>query len=149
MIEDVAHPIPLFGSRTKVLLAEDDDDLRWVLRQVLELDGFQVEDVADGEELLDRIANTLAYDSSPPMPDVVVTDLRMPGFNALTLVETLRYDGWLVPVIVITAFGDPETEERIAALGRARMFHKPLNIDALECAIREATLPLRTSNPKA
>lgn len=125
---------------TRVLLAEDDPNLRFGLSRWLEWGGFEVQSVPDGAALLDRITTTLLDDEpTGDAPDLIVTDLRMPGFNALNLLEGLRQEGWLTPVIVVTAFGDREVQERIAALGRASFLPKPVDLSQFEQLVARAS----------
>ena len=71
------------ASRPKVLLAEDDDELRPVLEKALTRSGFDVSAVPDGSQLLDRIAMCLLGERWEPMPDVIVIDLENPNRDVL------------------------------------------------------------------
>lgn len=126
------------ASRPRVLLAEDDDDLRQVLARTLERGGFEVCAVPNGSELLDRIALCMLGERWEPMPDVIVTDVRLPAFNGLSLMEGLRHEGFSVPVVVMTAFGDDSVRARVAHLGHASYLDKPFEWSALERAVWRA-----------
>ena len=80
-----------------VLIVEDDDSTRQMLRQMLERAGWQVADAASGEAGLERLAAQPA--------DLILLDLTLPGINGLTFAQTLRRsDTWRnIPIIVITA----------------------------------------------
>lgn len=135
--ESARSLIERLGRPPRLLLAEDDDDVRWCLSTVFEIDGFRVAAVANGVEFLEEIASTMLLEKPWLSPDIIVTDIRMPGFNVLNIVEGLRAAGWHTPVMVISAFGDPEVKERVRALG-ADFFEKPLDIDQLERAVMAA-----------
>ncbi len=120
--------------RPRVLLAEDDDDLRSSLAALFERDGFVVSTVRNGFELLEVLADSMVAKPGSA-PDVIVTDVRMPGFNTLNVVVGLRNAGMLTPIIMISAFGDPALRARIARVPRTRFFDKPVDVDQLEEAI--------------
>jgi two-component system response regulator MprA len=121
--------------RGRVLLAEDDADLRVGLARLLRRDGHEVCEVSDGSRLLEQLASWLLDGGRAPA-DVIVTDVRMPGINGLSIVEGLRAGGYEQPIVVISAFGDDEMRERLSRLGRVSFLPKPF--DPLEL---EALLP--------
>lgn len=84
----------------RVLLVDDDDDFRAVVRRQLERAGFQVTEARDGEEALAR--------GRAERPDVIALDLMMPGMNGWTLLRTLNDDPSLcdIPTVVISAVAD-------------------------------------------
>jgi CheY-like chemotaxis protein len=116
-------------ARGRILLAEDDHDLRRVLEELLALAGYEVHAVATGTELLERLAACLSHHERPP--DVMITDIRMPGSNGLSIVDGLLAGGWTRPILVISAFGDDETTARIARLG-VEFMPKPIDPELLE-----------------
>lgn len=119
----------------RILLAEDDADIRAELTRLLELDGHVVYPLKDGLELLDSMSDwILARDPDPPI-DLIITDVRMPGFNGLNIVEGLRANGWTKPIIVISAFGDREMRDRIQAMTDVVFFDKPFDAARFEDAV--------------
>jgi CheY-like chemotaxis protein len=103
---------------TRVLVAEDDPEMRRLVVEALRKDGHDVLEAADGGRLLVRLAE--AFDRDPELNDldVVVSDMRMPVCSGLDLFERLAEARWNVPFILMTAFGDDDTRrraERIAA----------------------------------
>lgn len=126
------------AARPRVLLAEDDDELRPVIEKTLMRAGFEVSAVPNGSELLDRIALCLLGERWEPMPDVIVTDIRLPAFNGLSLIEGLRGEGFRVPVVVMTAFGDHSVRDRVEHLGHATYLDKPFEQRDLEEAVWRA-----------
>jgi CheY-like chemotaxis protein len=123
--------------RPVVLIAEDDDELRWGLERLLEGRGYDVRSFARGDELLERIAFSLLLEDAES-PDLIITDIRLPSFNGLGIVEALRRAGWNTPALVISAFIDEGLHERVQDLGAVTFFPKPLDIDRLLAAAREA-----------
>ena len=118
----------------RVLVAEDNDEMRALLCQAFAKQGYAVEGAADGLELTTML---LARQESGRPPHLLVTDVRMPWSGGLDVVERLRRAGWDTQVIVITAFGDPQTHQRAQAVRAAVVFDKPFAVfDLLAAAAR-------------
>ncbi len=118
-------------SALRVLLAEDDDDLRGALTEFLRGEGLTVVAVADGDAALAHL-----HDVGDAPPDLLVTDVRMPRVNGIELLEGVRARGLGLPVIVMSAFGDGDTRDRALALGATSFLAKPVDINDLQRAIR-------------
>ncbi|ALC14947.1 hypothetical protein DSOUD_0147 [Desulfuromonas soudanensis] len=113
----------------KILLAEDDSDLRELLAFSLFRAGFSVTTCSNGLELLERLEPT-------PTPgekiyDLVLTDLRMPALTGLEVLETLHDLPRRPLFICMTAFGDSATHARARKLGASFTIDKPFDIDRL------------------
>ena len=115
----------------RVLVAEDDDELRWLIARTLRKSGFDVVEASDGATLLDRIGEILLADRALSGLDLIVSDIRMPGLSGLDVLAGLQHSGCNVPVILITAFGDRETHEIAGRLGAVAVVDKPFNMDDL------------------
>jgi len=113
-----------------LLIAEDDPEMRDLLRKVLEKEGFQVSVARDGHEASASI-------SRHPF-DLVVTDMLMPDDGGLELLRSIRQTHPVLPVIIITAFGDWGTYSRALELGAAAFISKPLKMAELIVAIHAA-----------
>jgi CheY-like chemotaxis protein len=149
MIEEVAHNDPEEPTVTKspsrrfrVVLAEDDHDLRRALARLLECDGYDVHTVASGAQLLDYLASWILCEVTRPPADAIVTDVRMPGFNGLSIVEGLRANGWPQPIIVISAFSDEVMRDRVERLGGSALLAKPFEPTDLERTLNDLILRL-------
>jgi DNA-binding NtrC family response regulator len=114
----------------RVLLAEDDDDLRAALQSFLMNEGYDVVAVADGRAALQHLGRVQQRHAGTP--DVLVTDVRMPRANGLELLEGVRALGLELPVIVMSAFGDAGTRERAVELGATEFLDKPIAIPVLQ-----------------
>ena len=119
--------------RPRVLVADDDADMRRLVSRALRRDGCDVVEVVDGEHLHVALTARILQASSPDI-DLLVTDVRMPGRSGLEVVEMLRGSALRVPVIVMTAFGDEETKDRARRAG-AILFDKPFGLDDLRAAV--------------
>jgi CheY-like chemotaxis protein len=115
----------------RVLLAEDDHDVREALVAVLESEGCEVHATKSGSELLERLGGWLLEEDPKPPADIIITDVRMPGFNGLSIVDGLRAYGWPLPVIIISAFADDEMRTKVAGIRAAALMEKPLDMEQL------------------
>lgn len=115
-----------------VYLAEDDLDLREALTAIFIHDGFVVRSAPDGTTLFDWLFRDRSEDSR--LPDVIITDHRMPGYCSLDILDGLAEMQWSIPVIVITAYG-PEVRNLARAHGASVVFEKPFDPDELCFAV--------------
>jgi CheY-like chemotaxis protein len=122
----------------RVLLAEDDDDVRYAIAKGLRQEGHEVVEVPNGDGVKSYIEECVVADAVCPRVHVLVTDLRMPGMTGLGLLSYIQQLGWDLPTIVITAFGDDETRELAQRFGAHAILDKPIDLDALEQAVRSA-----------
>lgn len=120
---------------SRVIVAEDDPEMRRLVVEALRKDGHLVTEAADGGRLLVHIAEAFDRDPALSLVDVIVTDVRMPVCTGLELLERLADARWRVPMILMTAFGDEDTRRRAERLG-AVLFDKPLSLDALREAVK-------------
>ncbi|MBL9038559.1 MAG: response regulator [Archangium sp.] len=118
----------------RILIAEDDDELRQVLQEYLELSGYQVIAVDDGLELADYLG--LANDKASPVvvPDLIVADLSMPGRSSLEVLEQLG-PVTLCPFILISGYADDEIRRRAAKLGVTMVLDKPVDPRVLSSVV--------------
>ncbi|WP_437753824.1 response regulator [Sorangium sp. So ce1389] len=134
----VSEPPPALatGERPfRVLLAEDDRELRRLLATALRRDGYEVLEARDGNHLLELMGESLVSSGGTP-PDLVVSDVRMPGRSGMELLAGLRREDWSTPVVLITAFGDPETHAEAYRLGADAVLDKPLDVDDLRIVVQ-------------
>ncbi|GAB2518454.1 response regulator transcription factor [Lysobacter humi (ex Lee et al. 2017)] len=118
-------------SNPQVLMVEDEEDVAFIVRFLLERHGFGVEHVADGRAALDRIR-------SGPVPDLVLMDLMLPFHDGLELVERLRgTPGWAAaPVLMLTAKSREADIVRALELGADDYVTKPFQPEELLARIR-------------
>ena len=116
--------------RPRVLLAEDDAELRRLLREALHAGGYDVVEVTDGGRLLVRLGQECRSGRPEESFDVMVSDVRMPVCTGLQIVESLRLAHSRIPVILITAFGDDTPRAKAERLG-AVLVDKPFDLDKL------------------
>lgn len=121
----------------KILIIDDNADTRDLTHLHLTTEGFAVVVASDGREGL--------YMAVAEQPDLMITDISMPGVNGIELVKQLSAQPELdnVPILVLTAFGDEEMDKAIRA-GAHRAMSKPVHLDSL---MDEVRLLLAASEP--
>ena len=130
---------PSDSRKIRVLVAEDDQEFRRLLARTLRGEGYEVVETASGVDFLDAFADALLKDADlDSVCDLIVTDVRMPGFSGLSILDGLRSLGCATPAIVVTAFGDDTTREAAKSVG-ALLVDKPFELDEL-CALIERWL---------
>jgi CheY-like chemotaxis protein len=130
-------PLPHAGRRAgSVLLADDDPEMRRMLARALRKWGYSVLEAHDGAHLAALLDTLVLRERDGPLQiDVVVSDVRMPGASGLQSLAHVRRAGGAVPMILMTAFGDPELHLEARQLGAAAVFDKPFDVDDLCTAI--------------
>lgn len=113
-----------------VLLVEDDEDLRLLYTLFLEMKGYEVKSVADGQAAYEVVLEN--------RPDVILTDIAMPRLDGLELLRLVKKEKSLanLPVIVMTAFG----RARLAMakrMGADLTIEKPLDDEELSLALQQ------------
>ncbi len=116
----------------RILVADDDPDLREIVRLTLERDGYDVIEAADGDQALER-----AIDSAPSL---ILLDLIMPGTDGVDTCRRLKSDRRTlsVPVIFISGKGDGQVRARVMQLGADDYLNKPLDPRDLSYRVRMA-----------
>lgn len=118
----------------RVVVADDQDDLRMMLRIHLEMEGHVVSEAADGAQALEAIATD--------NPAIVFLDLRMPGVDGWTVLSSLRATDALdrVTVVAMSANGDFAEQAQALQSGAAAFVRKPYRFDDID-AMLERLLP--------
>jgi CheY-like chemotaxis protein len=108
--------------------------MRSLLSTSLRRRGFEVEECRDGAELKDLLQ---AEAKQERVPSLVISDLRMPGLSGLDVLHWLGSVCPEIPVILITAFGEPQTHRRAKALGAAAVIDKPFDLEDFHAKVAE------------
>ncbi len=121
------------GAGTTVLLVEDEEQLRRVMKDLLEREGYKVAEARDGVQALDQVDRVA--------PDVIILDLNLPGIDGYSVLAQIRSRPATrtIPVVVLTAKGDEDNEVRVFDLGADDFITKPFRARALSARI-EAVL---------
>jgi CheY-like chemotaxis protein len=130
----------------RILLADDDKEMRKLLSQAFQKAGYEVTECSDGVGLLTHLESFLfPKKEMRKYVDLIISDIRMPGFTGMEILEGIQRTRGFPPMILITAFGDEETHNLAERFGAAAMFDKPFDIDDLLDKVRE--LFARTQKP--
>jgi DNA-binding response OmpR family regulator len=121
------------NSRQRIIVAEDDREMRRLIADALTEEGYLIEEAPDGPKLLTQIV-----EAEPPV-DLVISDHRMPVSSGLQVLSGLRYVGWRRPFILLSAFGDDELRSKAVKLD-AIFLAKPFELEALRIIVRAALI---------
>lgn len=124
-----------------VWVVDDDESIRWVLERALRRDGFAVESFPGAAELLDAL-------DEQPLPDVMLSDIRMPGVDGLVLMERVHARAPELPIIIMTAHSDLDAAVAAYKGGAFEYLPKPFDIDAVSPLLRRA-IEARSAMPQA
>lgn len=117
----------------RVLVAEDDDAFRELLLSTLRDAGHGAIELEDGLELSDYLS--LARAKLLPPPDLVLTDLKMPGASGLEVVRKARAAGLTCPIVLLTAFPAPEVFAEAEAIGKITVLGKPIELQEITACV--------------
>lgn len=112
-----------------VWIVDDDESIRWVLEKALEKAGLETRAFKDGQAALDALQHA--------QPDVLITDIRMPGLDGLSLLDKINSSTPELPVIVITAHSDLDSAVSAYQTGAFEYLPKPFDLnDAVDLTKR-------------
>ena len=111
-----------------VLIVEDDAATRRLYKFLLANGGYVVLEAEDGVTALEQLSRNHC--------DLVITDMNMPRMDGMELIQAIRRDYASVYVILITAFGTPDTEKQAMRIGANDYLAKPFDFEELERRVR-------------
>ncbi len=115
-----------------VWVIDDDQSIRWVLEKTLKQAGMQVNVFESADEALDTMrGNALA-------PDAVISDIRMPGSDGLSLLNQMKRSHPDLPVLIMTAFSDLDSTVSAFEAGAFEYIPKPFDVDTVIDQVRRA-----------
>ncbi|MGI9330222.1 MAG: nitrogen regulation protein NR(I) [Gammaproteobacteria bacterium] len=115
-----------------VWVVDDDSSVRWVLDKALQADGMATRCFESPLQLLDNLGSE--------QPDVLITDVRMPGMDGVALMDQLQRLGLSFPVIVMTAHADLDTAVAAYSGGAFEYLPKPFDVDEAITLVRRAAM---------
>ena len=116
----------------KLLLAEDEKDLREALKVILEKNNFSVDAVADGIKAVDYIKYNKEY-------DCIILDIMMPNMDGIEVIKYLRENNYNIPILVLSAKAEVDDKVLGLDLGANDYLVKPFNSAELLARIRVLT----------
>ena len=120
----------MMGSgKKRVLIIEDDLEMRSLIKDFIEEEGYEADSVERG---------TYAFKKLLAEPfDLIITDIRMPGFSGLDILPDLRKLKPDISIMVITAFGSEEVNYKALQRGANAYLEKPIQLEKLSALIHE------------
>src|SRR6516162_4042633 len=116
----------------RILIAEDDDMTRELLAKVLRRERYEVVEVADGAEALERIAR------GAERFDLVLSDIQMARASGMEILDAVGQIAAPMPVVLITAYAEPGAAMDAIARGAADYLAKPVDVVALRTTVARA-----------
>ena len=113
-----------------ILVVDDEQPMRFMVRRLMEGMGYTVSEAGSGDEALK------AVEEAPV--DLVITDLKMPGMDGLTLAKTLLEANSDRPVLLMTAYADLDSARRALGVGIYEYFTKPFDVNDVSAGVRRA-----------
>lgn len=108
----------------KILIIEDDDEMRSLLKDFVEEEGYEADCVEKGTYAFRKLI-TESF-------DLIITDIRMPGFSGLEILPELKKLQPTTPIVVITAFGSEEVYFKALSRGANAYLEKPIHLNKLK-----------------
>jgi len=124
----------------KILIVDDEDELRQRLRQALSNEQYMVETAKNGDEGLDKIVDNDSF-------DLIILDIMMPERDGLSTLKEIRREGINTPVLMLTALGDLDDRIRGLDQGADDYLAKPFSMSELLARIRAMLRRGRGKNP--
>ncbi len=114
----------------RILVIDDETGIREAIRMTLEYEGYKIEEARSGQEGLDKAART-PYDA-------ILLDIKMPILDGIEVLENLREQKIMTPVVMVSGHGDVHTAVECTKRGAFDFLEKPLNRDKLLLTVRNA-----------
>jgi DNA-binding response OmpR family regulator len=128
-------------SPLRLVVADDEPDVRQVVTAALQGFGFDIIQAFDGTDLLAKARGEGRTVETKGRADIIVTDVRMPGLSGLEVLAALRRERVRMPVVLMSAYADDETRVRASELGADAFFAKPFDVNDLVTAVINLTPP--------
>jgi DNA-binding NtrC family response regulator len=130
-----------------ILVIEDDTEMRLLIARTLERAGYAVVTARSGSDAVDWLGLCVFDGSLANVPALIVSDIRLPDFSGLDLLEVMISALEDVPMVLITGFPSRETYAEAFELGAVRVLEKPFELEALRAAVRSVLDERAVSSP--
>lgn len=114
----------------KILIVDDERSIRRALREILEFEGFEIDEAENGKEGFEKIKETVY--------DLVFCDIKMPGMDGVEVLEAMMASNIDTPMIMISGHGNIETAVQAIKKGAFDFIEKPLDLNRILVTIRNA-----------
>ncbi|WNS75302.1 response regulator [Bacillus sp. DTU_2020_1000418_1_SI_GHA_SEK_038] len=113
----------------KILIVDDQFGIRILLNEVLQKEGYDTYQAANGIQALDIV--------SKHSPDLVLLDMKIPGMDGIEILKRMRVIDKEIRVIIMTAYGELDMIQEARDLGALTHFAKPFDIDDIRAAVKK------------
>ena len=120
-----------------IFVVDDDKSIRWVLEKTLTKNNFKVSCFVDVKSMLNDLEKIT--------PNVIISDIRMPGINGTDMLEQVKREYPKIPIIMMTAFSDLETTVKSLKKGAYEYVTKPFDINEITTLVEKACKSAATS----
>jgi two-component system nitrogen regulation response regulator GlnG len=128
------------NSTSEIWIAEDDRSLRWVMEKAISREGIEVRSFENGDDLLVALKSSL--------PEIIISDIRMPGIDGLELLKQIHSTQPGIPVIITTAHSDLDSAVAAYQGGAFEYLPKPFDLDELVDVARRGVTFAREQKPQ-
>jgi PAS domain S-box-containing protein len=125
---------PLRGEGNHILVVDDEESVRLIMRSSLENYGFRVSTAASGTEAVELAS------SSPARLDLAIVDMQMPGLDGSKTISALRRAFPHLPIMAASGFGSTQDREEVAANGIRHFLDKPFSVETLIRTVHDAMI---------
>jgi len=122
----------------RILIADDEDVIRFVLHEALQKEGYEIEEAAHGEEAVLKVRNTSF--------DLVILDIKMPRMDGIEALKEIQKIDPGMPVVMITAYGNSKIAMQAVREGAYDYFNKPFDVNEIRIVIKRALERHRLQN---
>lgn len=126
-------------NKASVWIVDDDRSIRWVLEKAMQAEGISVRAFEDGNSVLEELEKS--------RPDVLVSDIRMPGIDGLQLMSEIKQVAPKLPIIIMTAYSDLDSAVSVYEGGAFEYLPKPFDVDEAVELVRRAITHHQESSP--
>jgi DNA-binding response OmpR family regulator len=123
----------VINGKRRILVIEDDEEMRSLLTDFIEESGYAADTVETGSDALRKIARQRF--------DLIITDYRMPGLSGLDILAGIKKLQPGAHIIFITAFGSEETHRKVLERGAIAYLEKPIHLDELRILMEKIISP--------
>lgn len=112
-----------------VLIADDDENVRAVLGNVLEQEGYRTVFAVNGHEAVEKVGEE--------SPDLLILDIRMPGMHGIEVLEAVRRENKTLPIIMCSGLEKLKEDFTVVSSGISAFLTKPVDIEELKAKVKE------------
>ena len=109
--------------KARLLVVEDDHDIGTMLKIYFEAKGFEVNHASHGSDALEK--------TRQGMPNLIILDIMLPGIDGLSILQSIRLEDERLPILILSAKGDPDDRIKGLAFGVDDYLAKPFNLEEL------------------